>query len=115
MDTISADQLKNILTGKPRMPVINVLDREDYQSKHIPGTENVPMSDDDFVSRVESRVSSQSDPIVVYCASKSCNASEKAAEKLEKAGFQRVHDFAEGTDGWREAGYKLETSAPMGS
>ena len=108
MDTITADQLKSILTGEPRMPVINVLDRDEYRREHIPGTLNIPLDSDDFVREVEGRVASKSDPVVVYCASSACNASEKAAGKLERAGFRRVHDFADGLEGWRRAGYALD-------
>ena len=40
--------------------------------------------------------------IIVYCASESFGASEKAVEKLEKLGFENVKDF--------KAGLRLERS-----
>lgn len=38
--------------------------------------------------------------IVVYCANHDCDASDKAADRLEKAGFKNVYDYAGGTEDW---------------
>lgn len=108
MQTIQAQELKRILNGENDTPVINVLDSEDYRDKHIPATINIPLSSDDFVRRVEQRVHSKTAPVVVYCAKTECDASEKAAMKLEGAGFTSVMDFSAGVDGWSSAGYELE-------
>lgn len=111
MKTIKAKELKDILTGDPSARVINVLDAEHYRERHIPGTVNIPLSESDFVNMVENQAGDKSQPIVVYCANTKCDASDKAAEKLEHAGFRDVRDFAEGTKGWEEAGYELEGKA----
>jgi rhodanese-related sulfurtransferase len=108
MQTIRAEDMKSILTSDSRATVINVLDKEDYRAKHIPGTINIPVSSDSFVRDVENQIDSKGDPVVVYCANTECNASDKAAEKLENAGFKDVRDFAAGVKGWEEARYQLE-------
>jgi rhodanese-related sulfurtransferase len=107
MKTMQAEELKKMLTGDPVARVINVLDADSYREKHIPGTVNIPVSDSNFVDKVENLVENKTKPVVVYCASTDCNASEKAAEKLEQAGFQDVRDFAAGTRGWEASGYAL--------
>jgi len=44
-------------------------------------------------------------PVVVYCASEQCNSSEKAAKKLEDAGFTAVSRYTGGAAAWqKEAG-----------
>lgn len=107
MNKISARQLQELMEGHANPVVINVLDPEDYRAKHIPGTDNVPVSAAEFVDRVKSRVPSRDEPVVVYCASEDCDASEQAAEKLEKAGFTNVIDYSAGVQGWKDAGFEF--------
>lgn len=111
MKRIEADELRKILSGEPSARVINVLDEDVYREKHIPGTINIPVGESDFVNKVENQVADKSKPVVVYCANTECNASDKAAEKLEASGFSDVRDFAAGTEGWEERGYQLEGKA----
>jgi rhodanese-related sulfurtransferase len=108
MHTIGPEQVKQILTGDEATPVINVLDREHFEDKHIPGSVNVPLGSSDFVEKVTQRTPDKSASVVVYCASKSCDASERAAEQLERAGFSKVLDFQVGMEGWETAGYRAE-------
>lgn len=110
MKTIKAEEMKSILTGEPSATIINVLGEEDYRARHIPGTINIPVGSPTFVEDVKKQVDSTDDPVVVYCANTECNASDKAAEKLENAGFSDVRDFAAGVKGWEEARYELEGS-----
>ena len=56
----------------------------------------------DFVARVEKEAGGKDKPVIVYCASRQCNSSEKAAEKLENAGFTQILDYAGGFKAWQE-------------
>jgi len=49
--------------------------------------------------------------VVVYCANAECDASPKAAERLEEAGFTDVVDYQGGTQSWEEAGLAIEGNA----
>jgi PQQ-dependent catabolism-associated CXXCW motif protein len=49
-------------------------------------------------------------PIVVFCSA-DCWLSWNAAQRIAALGY-RAHWFAEGTDGWREAGWPLALVAP---
>ena len=60
------------------------------------------MADDDFVSTVDKVVADRTRAVVVYCANKECDASPKAAQKLEEAGFTQVFDYEGGTEDWFE-------------
>lgn len=108
MKTIGAEQVKQILTGDKATPVINVLDREHYEDKHIPGTVNIPFSSADFIEKFEQRLPDKSSTLVVYCAKTDCDVSERAAERLEQAGYTAVMDFEAGMAGWESAGYRAE-------
>lgn len=110
MKTIDANELKRFIAGEPRGAVINVLDPDYFEAKHIPGSVNIPLSTPDFEERVNSQVHDKNKPVVVYCASTECDASEQAAEKLERAGFSDVRDYAPGVAGWEEDGRELRGS-----
>jgi len=92
------------------MPIINVLPEDVYAQEHIPRSTNIPLGKDDFVAQVESVVASKEDPVVVYCASDTCDASPKAARQLEGAGFTNVLDYEGGTAAWKEQGLPVESS-----
>ncbi|SRR6056297_365761 len=107
MKTIDTERLKQLKSGDTDFLLINTLDSEHFDDTKIPGSINVPQSDSNFVQNVESKVSSKSQPVVVYCASKECDSSSKAAQKLEDAGFTEVIDFEGGAQEWKNAGESL--------
>lgn len=107
MRSITADELREIMEASGKVPVINVLPPESFAEAHIPGSHNVPVGDPNFERQVEDLVDTKSDPVVVYCASESCDASPKAARKLEGAGFSEVMDFQGGMEAWKDAGYEV--------
>jgi rhodanese-related sulfurtransferase len=102
MKTIEANELKAVLDGNEDVLLINTLNAGSFERTQIPGAVNIPLEDVDFVARVEEQAGGKDKPIVVYCASQQCNSSEKAAEKLENAGFTAVADFAGGFRAWQE-------------
>lgn len=51
-------------------------------------------------------------PIVVYCTA-DCWMSWNAVKRAAGWGFQNLYWYAEGTDGWREAGLELTTGSPV--
>jgi rhodanese-related sulfurtransferase len=102
MKTIEANELKALLDGHEDVLLVNTLNAESFAKTRIPGAVNIPLVDEDFVARVEEQAGGKDKPVVVYCASQQCSSSEKAAEKLETAGFTAVTDFAGGYKAWRE-------------
>ncbi|MEQ8849956.1 rhodanese-like domain-containing protein [Botrimarina sp.] len=101
MKTIDANELKK-LKAQDDVLIVNTLPEDKFESTEIPDAVNVPQEDPDFVEKVEKIAGGKSKPVVVYCASESCHSSDKAASKLEKAGYQEVYDFAAGAEGWRQ-------------
>ena len=57
MQTLTAEQLKRVLEGPRRVPVIDVLDQDSYEQKHIPGSVSVPLSESNFVDKIDEQVS----------------------------------------------------------
>lgn len=107
METITAQELKKKIDDREDITIINALGKEQYQQKHIPGSINIPV---DEVEEKASQVlpEDKSKEIIVYCASKDCQASPKEAEKLEQMGYRNVKDFEGGIAEWQEQGYEFE-------
>lgn len=104
IDTRELEELRR--SGDPL--VVNVLDPEQHRKVHIPDTENVPVGEESFVERVERRAGDRERTVVVYCAGPDCDASPRAARKLDAAGFADVRDYEGGIEEWRAAGNELE-------
>src|SRR5436305_7647382 len=101
METIDRETLKRTLDKGSDVAILNVLPKDALGKEHISGSENIPVSEDDFEEKVEDMVKSKEKPVVVYCASSECNASRAAAEKLEKAGFTHVRAYEGGMKDWK--------------
>lgn len=82
--------------------IINVLPAENYKKSHIPGSINIPYEHPDFVKQVEGVIGGKSMPVIVYCASQTCDLSHKAATKLLQAGFTHVMCYEGGMKEWEE-------------
>jgi len=105
MKTITTDELKNQCDQKGKLTLVNTLGAESFEKTRIPGAVNIPLDNSDFVLRVERQAGGKDRPVVVYCASEQCNSSEKAAKKLEDAGFTAVSRYTGGAAAWqKEAG-----------
>jgi rhodanese-related sulfurtransferase len=110
MQRVTATQLKRMIDGDETFELINVLPEPEFLKEHIPGSINIPVGSVDFVGRIDDRVQGdRSHKIVVYCASVECDASPAAAQQLRDAGFRHVFDFEAGMDGWKQAGYAVES------
>jgi rhodanese-related sulfurtransferase len=116
MNTISREEIRTLSGGGSRdTMLINVLDQDHFDKEHIPGSMNVPLSDANFLSRVEEMSGGKDQDIVVYCASKDCPASRQAAEKLTAAGFTRVRAYEGGIKDWRMAGMPIDAGVGASS
>ena len=102
MQTLDAQQLQEMKNTNQDHLLVNTLPADKFDQTRIEGAINIPQDQDDFVDQVAQQAGDKSKPIVVYCASESCNSSEKAAKKLDRAGFEHVYDFAGGAQQWQE-------------
>ena len=107
--TIDARELHARLTsGGPDRPVlVNALAREAFEESRIPGSISIPAGD---ALRLAPDVLVRDQPIVVYCASRSCTASPTLAQKLVDIGFDDVSDFEGGIEEWERAGLPMQGS-----
>lgn len=106
MKIITAEELKKKIDANEDFILIDVLGKESFDAKHIPKSINIPSTEIGIRSKNE--LPDKNKEIVVYCASRECEASPNAAKKLEKLGYKNVVDFEDGLAGWQEAGYEFE-------
>ena len=111
IQSLSAERLCEWMDEDDKPLLINVLPRVSFDKQHIPDSEHVSQYGEDFCEEVRALASGSAQRLVVYCNSKSCNASARAALKLVNAGFTNVFDFEGGVHEWREAGYTIQGSA----
>ncbi|PSO45692.1 MAG: rhodanese-like domain-containing protein [Parcubacteria group bacterium SW_6_46_9] len=107
-ETITADDLKEKLESDDDFVLIDTLGDMSYQRAHLPEAISISAKDNDFVANVEAAVADKSVPVIVYCASFSCDLSPEAAQNLVDAGFENVIDYEGGLKDWVENGYELE-------
>lgn len=106
MQTIDRQSLRQLMARQPRLNLIEVLSSESYDEGHLPGAVNIPLSDD-FETKAGQVIPNQSKTVVVYCKDEDCNASPKAAERLEAMGYEHVYDYEGGKRDWVDAGLNL--------
>lgn len=105
VNTISAEELEQKFKNDEDFTLVDVLAEDHFAEEHIPGAVNIPL--DQIGSEAIERFD-KDDDIVVYCKDEECQASPKAAEKLESLGFTNVKDFEAGIKGWKEAGNETD-------
>jgi rhodanese-related sulfurtransferase len=108
MRTITTDELKALRDKNGKLTLVNTLAAEFFEKTRIPGAINVPLDNSDFVARVEQQAGGKDKPVVVYCASQQCNSSEKAAKKLEEAGFTKVSRYTGGAAAWNKEAEEVQ-------
>jgi rhodanese-related sulfurtransferase len=114
MQTVGTERLTEMRRQNDDLAVVNVLSADEFHQRHIPGSRNIPVTEDNFAEKVADRAGGRDEPVVVYCANEACDASEKAARKLDEAGFSHVYDYAGGLRAWQEAGEPVQAGAGPG-
>jgi rhodanese-related sulfurtransferase len=100
---IDREDLKKKIDSGDDFVLIEVLGRKEFERRHIKGAINLPLMEIGHMAK--ERFDPETE-IVVYCADADCQASPKAAKKLENLGFRNVYDYEGGKKDWVEAGYE---------
>ncbi|MFF3668356.1 rhodanese-like domain-containing protein [Microtetraspora malaysiensis] len=107
--TIDRDTVQDLLTGH-RAQLVEVLPLEEYEWAHLPGATHLPLADlnEETAARLD-----PTRPVIVYCHDRMCDLSPRAARRLERLGFDQVHDYAEGKMDWIAAGLPFDGHAVL--
>lgn len=106
MKSISREALNERLANDG-IALVEVLSPEYYRKFHLPGALNVPL-DDQFDEHIQEAVPNKDRTVVVYCYDSECQASPKAARRMEELGYRQVFDYEAGKVDWQEAGLPTE-------
>lgn len=107
MMVIPRNEARSKIENDPTVVVLEVLPEEQYREYHLPRAINVPFGNQ-FAQQIEQLVPDKSQPVILYCQNKACQASAKAARKLYELGYDRVYDYEAGKEDWKEAGLPVE-------
>lgn len=106
MTDIDRDQVQRMI-DENAATVVEVLGKDQYDDFHLPGAVNVPLAGD-FTEAIQAAAPDKHQPVIVYCWDENCDASPKAAKRMEQLGYDRVYDYAAGKADWRAAGKPVE-------
>ena len=102
---MNATELRAWLDEERDFLLLDVLPGEVHEEWHIPGSRHAAVYETSFLDQVERIGADKANPVVVYCSSPRCLASEDAATRLQEAGFSDVRRFEGGREAWSEAGF----------
>jgi rhodanese-related sulfurtransferase len=103
---ISRSALAEALLSKQPPIVFEALDKKYFDHGHLPTARMLPPAEVDSI--VAATVASKETPLVIYCASETCQNSHVAAGHLAAHGYADVSVYAGGKQDWTEAGLRLE-------
>ncbi|MGE0622858.1 MAG: rhodanese-like domain-containing protein [Pseudomonadales bacterium] len=109
MRTITRQETEQKLESDEQVVLIEALPEENFRKFHLPGAVNLPTDDPEFEQKAAKLIPEKSTPVILYCQNTECDASPRAAKRLETLGYQSVFDYEAGKEDWREAGNRLET------
>lgn len=106
LPVITRDELWRMIERGDEFTLVDALAPMSYARSHLPGAINLPP---DWVDeRGPRRIPDLATPVVVYCASSTCDASVSVGLRLTELGYRDVRHYVEGKRDWEEAGLPLE-------
>ena len=107
MNTISTDALyASIQAGRAPL-LLEALPERYYAQKHLPGAILFPH--DEVDQRAAAVIPDKGTSVVVYCASRSCQNSRIAAQRLTQLGYTDVTVYEGGKQAWEQSALPFET------
>ncbi|MBB2747416.1 UNVERIFIED_ORG: rhodanese-related sulfurtransferase [Microbispora rosea subsp. rosea] len=109
VQVVTREAVQDLLSAG-RAQLVEVLPREQYEWAHLPYAVNHPLEELDDLSPA---TLDRSRPIIVYCHDWLCDLSPRAAHRLERLGFDTVHDYSPGKMDWISADLPYEGNAAL--
>lgn len=90
--------------------VVEVLPRPEYEWAHLPGALHLPLKE---LTAQSAAVLDRDRPVIVYCSNTECDMSPRAAVRLRRLGFGRLHHYGPGKLDWLSFGLPYAGSAVL--
>jgi len=104
---ISREDLAKKVRDQDDFTLLEILPEASFREAHLPGAINLPGGE--VRDRIGEIAPDKDQTLVVYCASPSCSASDRAARVLVEMGYTDVRDYRGGKEHWREGGFEVES------
>lgn len=105
MNTLTATQVKEMLSRDPSVHLVMTLGPNAFAKSHIPGSINI------YDLETATKYFSKNAKIIVYCSDINCMASYQAYQQLERAGYTNIWRFSGGLVEWGERGFPFESGS----
>ena len=105
-NNISREEIKDTLDRREAIILVEALPEKYFNETHLPGA--IQINYDEVDVKAPQLLPDKSAMIVVYCSNISCTNSGKTAERLSQLGYSNIFKYAEGKQGWIEAGLPVE-------
>lgn len=103
---IDRHQLNTLIQSNANLVLLEALPEKYFQDWHLPGAKHMPH--DQTRALAPRLLPEKQVPVVVYCASATCQNSHMAARALEQLGYADVAVYAGGKQDWSDAGLPIE-------
>jgi rhodanese-related sulfurtransferase len=105
---ITLDELRREMAAQ-HVTVVETLGPLYFDDSHLPGAVNIPHTE--VAELAPALLPDKDAAIVTYCSNTACRNSEIAGNQLIALGYSNVRKYAEGKQGWIEAGLPVESGA----
>ena len=100
---VSIDEVKKMIDNREDIILLDVRDREEYETGRIPGAINISRGSLDF--KVHLIIPDKNAKIVVYCGLDL--RSPLATKSMNDLGYKKAVNMIGGLKAWKEAGYPV--------
>jgi len=100
---VSVITLEQLKARRHEVQVVDVRSAYEYQTLHITGAINIPVSGEHFAGQMANLRAEHVKDIVVYCNGKTCMKSYTAAKKYAEANISNVYAYDAGIMDWAKA------------
>jgi len=103
INEVSIDEVKKMTDGKEDIILLDVRDKEEYETGHIPGAINISRGTLELKAHVI--IPDKTKKIIVYCGLDL--RSPLATKSLNDLGYKKAINMIGGLKAWKEAGYPV--------
>lgn len=96
-------ELPKLTKDYSKVQIVDVRSRYEFDTLHIKGAVNIPLSHPGYPSLVKKLASRVKKPLVFYCNGKTCSKSYKGARQAERTGLKNIFAFDAGVFDWAKA------------
>jgi polyisoprenoid-binding protein YceI/rhodanese-related sulfurtransferase len=111
-DDVQPETLKEWMETGRSFWVIDTLSDDHFRKVHLPGAKNACVFQVIFLDQIRAITADKDAEIVVYGSSARSMDARTAAEKLNRAGYRKIHILRGGIESWRRSGFLLEGELP---